>query len=448
VIVGGTVTATGGTGTGTATGPMSSADAAPEQNQVAPIASEQSTAVRIRNGSHPPVSGPGCLREVFPRISHPKGAGKRRGETTHSEKGALVTPFGHTARKRLWLAGLLAVPVAVAGLVFAGAAQGAGAAPSMEVLPKPTGLKYGQTVEIKGHHLPKGSGSVAATICGLNDASGKAIAKPTADDCAGAPEIGKLVVVKSWQSNGEFDTKYTLPKSGQKFGKNTRFCDKTHRCALVVADANPNAPAYHVETKIQFVDQAPTAATKPKTKPSKRAPKPSTPATSSTSPNQPGATTNARGGTSTGSSSGSASFSVSAGATIPIPSSGAPPALPVPVPAPPAPGGNPVPAPGANPVPAPVAQGLDQICTQLANAVKQAGGDPSALLAACSAIESGNGPAQLATVLQSPSLLCIEGASAWQNNPQITAACNQAAAGLAPVTSQVGGLLGPVLPGP
>ena len=139
------------------------------------------------------------------------------------------------------LAGLLVAPVAVAGWVFAGAAQGAGAAPSMEVLPKPTGLKYGQTVEIKGHHLPKGSGSVAATICGLNDASGKAIAKPTADDCAGAPEVGKLVVVKSWQSNGEFDTKYTLPTSGQKFGKNARFCNKTHHCALVVADANPNA---------------------------------------------------------------------------------------------------------------------------------------------------------------------------------------------------------------
>jgi hypothetical protein len=353
-----------------------------------------------------------------------------------------VTPFGHTAPKRMRLAGLLAVPLAVAGWVFAGAAQGAGAAPSMEVLPKPTGLKYGQTVEIKGHHLPKGSGSVAATICGLNDASGKAIAKPTADDCAGAPEVGKLVVVKSWQSNGEFDTKYTLPKSGQKFGKNARFCDKTHHCALVVADANPNAPAYHVETKIQFVDQAPTTpTTKPKTattKPSTPTTKPTTrPTGSSTSENQPGVTTNARGGTSTGSSSGSASFSASAGATIPIPSSGGAPSLPPPA----------LPAPGANPVPAPVAQGLDQVCTQLANAVKQAGGDASALLAACSAIESGNGPQQLATVLQSPSLLCIEGASAWQNNPQITDACNRAAAGLAPVTTQLGGLLGPVLPG-
>ena len=71
-----------------------------------------------------------------------------------------------------------------------------------------------------------------------------------------------------------------------------------------------------------------------------------------------------------------------------------------------------------------------------------------ALLAACAAIASGDGPEQLSTVLQSPSLLCIEGASAWQNNPQITDACNQAAAALAPVTSQLGGLLGPVLTNP
>jgi hypothetical protein len=340
------------------------------------------------------------------------------------------------------LTGLLAVPLAMAGWALAGAAQGAGAAPSMEVLPKPTGLKYGQQVEIKGHHLPKGSGSVAATICGLNDASGKAIANPTADDCAGASEIGKLVVVKSWQSNGEFDTKYTLPKSGQKFGKNARFCDKTHHCALVVADANPSAPAYHVETKIQFTDQAPTATTKPKATTPKSTPT-TKPATATTAP-APGTTAAAGASTSTASSSGSASFSVNVGATIPVPSSGSAPSLPSPPSLPPLT----LPAPGSNPVPAPVAQALDQVCTQLANAVKQAGGDPSALLAACGAIESGNGPQELATVLQSPSLLCVEGASAWQNNAQITAACNQAAAGLAPVTSQLGSLLGPVLSGP
>ena len=280
----------------------------------------------------------------------------------------------------------------------------------------------------------------------MNDASGRAIAKPTADDCAGASEIGKLVVVKSWQSNGEFDAKYTLPESGRKFGKNARFCDRSHHCALVVADANPSAPAYYIETKIQFVDQAPTTApTKPKTattKPTTPTTEPSTPATGPSSKANrlglPGVTTNAHGETSTGPGSGSASFGVSAAATIPVPASGSAPALPAPS----------LPAPSAPAVPAPVSSGLDQVCTQLANAVKQAGGDPSALLAACAAIESGNGAQQLAAVLQSPSLLCIEGASAWQNDPQITAACNRAAAGFAPVTSQLGGLLGPVLSGP
>jgi hypothetical protein len=77
--------------------------------------------------------------------------------------------------------------------------------------------------------------------------------------------------------------------------------------------------------------------------------------------------------------------------------------------------------------------------------VKQAGGDPSGLLTASSAIESGNGPQELGLVLQSPSLLCVEGASAWQNNQQITDACNQAAAALAPATSQLGSALQPVL---
>jgi hypothetical protein len=345
----------------------------------------------------------------------------------------------------------MAVPLAAAGWAFAGAASGAGSAPSMEVLPKPTGLSYGQTVEVKGHHLPKGSGSVAATICGLNDTSGKAIATPSADDCAGAAEIGKLVVVKSWQSSGEFDTKYTLPQSGQKFGTNARFCDRTHLCALVVADANPSAPAYHVETKIQFVDQAPTSSTTSAPKPTPTTTTPSTPttqpdatATPATSTNEVSVALNAHTGTATG--GGSPAFGVSAAATTPIPPAAGTASRP-PSTASPA-GASAVTAPLAQPLPAPVAQGLDHVCTKLADAVKQAGGDTTALLAACSAIESGNGPQQLATVLQSPSLLCIEGASAWQNNPQITAACDQAAAALTPVASQLGGLLAPVLPGP
>jgi hypothetical protein len=344
------------------------------------------------------------------------------------------------------VAGPLAAAFALAGWAFAGAAHGAGAAPSMEVLPQPTGLKYGQTVEIKGHHLPKGSGSVAATICGLDEASGKAVPKPTADDCAGAAEVGKLVIVKSWQSNGEFDTKYTLPKRGQRFGKNARYCDKTHHCALVVGDANPSAPAYHVETRIQFVDEASTApATRkqttttphstPRTKPN------TTKTATSPSANQAGVVTDAHGcATSTGSSSGFAStgFSISGGARIPIPPPVSAPSLPAPT----------LPAPGGNAVPAPQSPVLDQVCTQLASAVKQASGDPTALLAACTAIASGNGPAQLSTALQSPSLLCIEGASAWQNDPRVTNACNQAAAALAPIASPLGGALEPVLKGP
>jgi hypothetical protein len=87
---------------------------------------------------------------------------------------------------------------------------------------------------------------------------------------------------------------------------------------------------------------------------------------------------------------------------------------------------------------------LKQLCSHLTAAVKQAGGDPSGIASACDATASGGGPAQLAAVLQSPSLLCIEGASAWQNNEQITDACNQVATGLAPVVGPVGGALGSV----
>jgi hypothetical protein len=352
---------------------------------------------------------------------------------------------GHTGRRRIGLIGLVAIALAVVGWLGAGAALGAGSTqPSMEVLPKTTGLKYSQTVEIKGHHLPKGSGSVAATICGLNDSAGKTIAKPTADDCAGAPEIGKLVVVKSWQSNGEFDTKYTLPASGKTFGKNARFCDHSHHCALVVADANPNNPAYHVETTIQFFDQTSTTPTT-KPKPATTKPAPTKTGSSSTAPKStpqnnaptPGATAGGSTTTSGNSNSGSVSFKANASVSIPAPSAGggATPSLPPLT----------LPTPPANPVPAPAAQALQQVCTQLANAVKSAGGDPSGLLLACSTIASGNGPQQLPLVLQSPSLLCVLGASAWQNNPQVTDACNQAAAALAPVTSQVGAALGPVL---
>jgi hypothetical protein len=347
-----------------------------------------------------------------------------------------MTPFGHIGRRRTLIVGLLALPIAILGWIWAGAAQGAGSPkPSMEVLPSSTGLKYTQTVEIKGHHLPKGSGSVAATICGLQDTSGKTIAKPVADDCAGASEVGKLVIVKSWQSNGEFDTKYTLPQSGQRFGKNARLCDHGHHCALVVADANPDHPAYYVSTVIQFFDQqpwgssnnaGPTTTTHPKTTTTHRT------TTTTAAP-----TLHVSGSTSASAGSPAGRFRAKSRFSIDVRASGA---SGIPKPPPPV-----LPKPPANPVPAPVASALDQACEQIATAVKQAGGDPSALLAACSAIESGNGVQQLQVVLQAPSLLCVEGASAWQDNKQITDACNQAATALAPVTSQVGNTLSPVL---
>src|SRR3954449_9681098 len=100
-----------------------------------------------------------------------------------------MTTTRHAGR-HLRTLGLIAVPIGVAGWLGAGAALGAGGAnPSMEVLPKTTGLKYSQTVEIKGHHLPKGSGSVAATICGLQDASGKTLTAPEPMDCTRATRM-------------------------------------------------------------------------------------------------------------------------------------------------------------------------------------------------------------------------------------------------------------------
>jgi hypothetical protein len=181
--------------------------------------------------------------------------------------------FVRLPRRRRRLASVVALAAAaltIAALlaVSLDAASGAGNDPSMEVQPGTTGLNYGQTVEIRGHHLPKGSGNVAATICGLTDAAGKAIAAPSADDCAGAEALATLVVVKGWGSDGEFDTQYTLPASKQQFGKNKRACDATHYCALVVADANPDKPAYNVPTAIFFTDQQAPSEPTPTTAPS------------------------------------------------------------------------------------------------------------------------------------------------------------------------------------
>lgn len=339
--------------------------------------------------------------------------------------------IGGKRRRRLARAGAAALgPLAAVGFVLAGNAFGAsGAQPSMEVKPSPTGLKYSQTVEIKAHHLPKGSGSVAATICGIDDASGKPLKSPTADDCAGADQVGKLVIVKSWQSNGEFDTQYTLPKSGQKFGKNNRDCDKNHHCALVVADANPNNPAYHVDTVIQFVDQQPFGA---KPKPTAKATTTTTSTTTTTflpgvaSEPNPNTRVDATEHVDTNPTDPDVHVNAHVSAH---PSTGVSPT---------------VPSPGSgSPIPGPASDALTQACGQLAAAVTQAGGDPTALNAACASVASGDA-SELKAVLQSPSLLCLAGASAWQNNQQVTDACNQAAAAIAPATSAASGALGPL----
>ena len=177
-------------------------------------------------------------------------------------------------RRRATLFAGLAV---AAGLAVGGMAFGAAAKPKMQVLPSPYGLKYSQTVRVKAQNLPKGSGTIVLTICGLNNAKGAKIASPTADDCAGADDLNSgLVKLQKWK-DGTFDQQYTLPKSGQKFAKNKRFCDAKHYCALVVADANPDHPAYHVDTKIQFTDQKSfSTTTKPKPATTKPKPKPTT----------------------------------------------------------------------------------------------------------------------------------------------------------------------------
>jgi hypothetical protein len=92
-------------------------------------------------------------------------------------------------------------------------------------------------------------------------------------------------------------------------------------------------------------------------------------------------------------------------------------------------------------LPAQAADALSQVCGQLAAAVTQAGGDATVLNTACTAVANGTGPAQLQLILANPPLLCLAAQSSWQNNPQVTAACNQAAAALAPATGLLGGFI-------
>jgi hypothetical protein len=346
---------------------------------------------------------------------------------------------------RGWQAGAMVGGLALIGMAVGGVGLGAaGGGPSMQVLPSPNGVKYSQTVEVKAQNLPKGSGSTAATICGLNDASGKKIATPTADDCAGANDLSSgLVKLQQW-NGGSFDVQYTLPKSGQKFGKNQHFCDATHLCALVVADANPSAPAYYITTQLQFVDQkstTPTTAKKPTTTKPGTKPKPTTPAPAPTTTSSTTTTTapllavSAGGGATAGQNGGSGSGNVSV--AVNVPAGGAQPTLPS------------LPGAGSTPtlptLPPQAADAINQACAQLASAAQQGGVDTTALTTACSTVVNGGGGAELAAILQSPSLGCFAASSLTQNNAQLADACSQLATALQPYSNQLGTALAPVL---
>jgi hypothetical protein len=317
-------------------------------------------------------------------------------------------------RKRIQRRGAVIVALAVAGLVLGAMALGAAGKPSMQVLPSPKGLKYSQTVRVKAQNLPKGSGTIALTICGLTNARGAKIANVTADDCAGQNDLSSgLVKLQQWK-DGTFDQQYKLPKSGQKFGKNQRFCDAKHYCALVVADANPDKPAYHVDTNIYFTDQqGSTATTKPRTATTKPKPRPTT-----TTTTRPTVSFNAGGNASAGSSGGSGS--VHASVEVNAPKTTTPPTTP--------------PTAPEVAVPAPVA-----------DAIEQGGGDASALTVACSTLVNGGGGAQLGVLLQSPSFACVAVASAAQGSEQLADACSQLATALQPYSSQLGDALNPAL---
>jgi hypothetical protein len=335
--------------------------------------------------------------------------------------------------------------LALVGLSIGGVSIGAAAgAPAMQVLPSPIGVKYSQTVEVKAQNLPKGSGSIAVTICGLNNAAGEKIATPVADDCAGADDLSSgLVKLQQWK-DGSFDQQYTLPASGQKFAKNQRFCDAKHLCAVIVADANPSNPAYHLDTALQFADQkpttAPTTAKKPTptTKPTgakKPAPAP-TPTTAAPTTTSTTTTTTApptlsitAGGSATAGSNGSRGGG-SASIAVTAPASGAPTL----------PGGS-----SDDSVPPQVASAVTQACAQLAQVAQQGGADTSALTLACSTLVNGGGGAQLGMVLQSPSIGCFAASSLTQNNAQLADACSQLATALQPYSSQLGTALAPVL---
>ena len=369
---------------------------------------------------------------------------------------------------RPWQSATIVAGVTIVGLAAGGVAIGAaGASPSMQVLPSPIGVKYGQTVEVKAQNLPKGSGTIAVTICGLNNAAGQPIASPGANDCGGENDLGSgLVKLQPWK-DGTFDQQYTLPASGKKFGTNQRFCDATHYCAVVVADANPSAPAYFITTELQFTDQKPLAGpttttkaqppaatsptttagsapatTTPATTPA-TAPAPTSPPTTETTTLPPGVSVTGGGSAGFGPGGGQGSGGVTVVVTPPSGGGSSTPVPPLPTPPltlPSLPSG-----PTPNPVPPQVGDAVTQACAQLAQVIQQSGQDTSLLTTACSTLVNGGGGAQLQALLQSPSVGCFELSSVTQGNAQLADACSQLATALQPYSSQLGTVLAPVL---
>jgi hypothetical protein len=272
------------------------------------------------------------------------------------------------------------------------------------------------------------------------------------------------VKLQPWK-DGTFDQQYTLPASGKKFGTNQRFCDSTHYCAVVVADANPSAPAYFIATELQFTDQKsltpptttkaqppttkspttspaagttpPTAApttTPPTTAAPVTTPPPTTPPpTTTTTTTAPAGLSVTGGGNATAGPNGGQG---SANVTITV----TPPSTDGSLPLPSLPSG-----PFPNPVPPQVGDAVTQACAQVAQAIQQGGQDASALTIACSTLVNGGGGAQLQAVLQSPSVGCFELSSLTQGNAQLADACSQLATALQPYSSQLGSVLAPVL---
>lgn len=404
-------------------------------------------------------------------------------------------------RRNLAIAGTMAL-AGVVGLASIAAGEPGNGTPEIQVLPS-TGLDYRQTVQVKGDDLPEGSGLIAATICGFTDAAGNQITAPTADDCAGADELGRGLVVLQENKDGTFDQPYTLPASGEAFGKNARFCDATHQCAIVLADANPDAPAYYLPQVIQFKDQAGGAPGGPETTTTTAPPPPSASASvaeatigdtvevsgehwvagdgdttvgfvdengAPTTPAVP-ATVDASGALSATLQSEFDDVDATAivvddptsdpsthRVTIPItmrPPEGVATQSSAEVEVsqsprariesrvivtPPSSGGD------EPPLPEEVSGPIADACAQLADQLSSAGADTTALTTACNSIVNGGGR-QLEMLLGQPSLLCVLLAPAVQGNAQFVEACNQALGsdGAGQVTPPVRDALKPAL---